>query len=229
MEAVQNPGLPRYLISQLQLVPALPREQRVELLAVAIPLASERQPPVVAVDSNPQMAPQVFLEAASGSFPALAFPLPFWLLSPSKLFCLSTTPVSFAIFSSHSLVLASGWEIFSISLEQQLIQVFPSVLALASPPLPQQILSFCCYPAILLTLPTHPFRCSTLPWPVSLSGSDLVISWVSGKGSVSSSTCLRPLWLWQPASVISSGSGLERRASPVGSFQIHRPIFPRRC
>jgi hypothetical protein len=88
----------------------------VELLAVAIPLASERQPPVVAVESNPQMAPQLFLEAASGSFPALAFLLLFWLLSPSQLFSLSMTPFSFAIFSSDPLVLASGWEIFSISL-----------------------------------------------------------------------------------------------------------------
>jgi hypothetical protein len=190
VEAVQNPGLPRYLISQLQPVPALPREQRVELLAVAIPLASERQPPVVAVDSNPQMAPPLFLEAASGSFPALAFLFLFWLLSPSKLFCLSMTPFSFAIFSSHPSVTASGWEIFSISLEHQLIQAFQSVLALASPPLPQQILSFCCYEAILLALPRHRFCCPILLLPAPLLGSDLVISRVSGKRSVSSSTCL---------------------------------------
>jgi hypothetical protein len=154
-EEAQNPGLPRYLISQLQPVPALPREQRVELLAVAIPLALARQPPVVAVKSNPQMAPQVFPEAVSESFPALgSLPL-FWLLSPSQLFCLSTTPFSLAIFSSHPLVSASGWEIFSISLEQQLVQAFPLVLALASPPLPRQILSpasFCYDAAILLTL-----------------------------------------------------------------------------
>src|SRR4029453_17387578 len=225
-EEAQNHGLPRYLISQLQPVPALPQEQRVELLPAAMPLASARQPSVVAMGSNPPMAPQHFLEAASGSFPALAFLFLFWLLSPSKLFCLSTTPFSFAIFSSHSLVLASGWKIFSISLEQQLIQAFLSVLALASPPLPHQILSFCCYPAILLTKPRHRFCCSTLPLPASLLGSDLVISWVSGKRFVASSTCLWPLWLWLPASVISSGSEMKRRSSRVGSLRIRRPIFP---
>src|SRR4029450_7325067 len=168
-EEAQNLGLPRYLISQLQPVPALPQEQRVELLPVAILLASARQPPVVAVDSNLEMAPQRFLEAASGSFPALAFLFLFWLFSPSQIFCLSTTPFSFAIFSSLPLVLASGWKVFSISLAQQLIQAFPSVLALASPPLPQQILSFCCYPAILLTKPRRRFCCSTLLSPASLS------------------------------------------------------------
>ncbi len=99
VEVVQNPALPRHLISQLQPALALPQEQRVELLPVAIPLALARQPPVVAVDSNPQMARQLFLEAASGSFPALVFLFLLWLLSPSKLFCLSTTPFSFAIFS----------------------------------------------------------------------------------------------------------------------------------
>ena len=175
-EEAQNPGLPRYLISQLQPVPALPQEQRVELLPVAIPLALARQPPVVAVDSNPQMALQLFLEAASESFPALAFLSLLWLLSPSNLFCLSTTPFSFAIFSSHPLVLASGWEIFSISLEQQLIQAFPSVLALASPPLPRQILLFCRYAANLLTKPRHRFCCPILLLQASLLGSDLVIS-----------------------------------------------------
>ena len=116
-EEAQNPGLPRYLISQLQPAPALPQEQRVELLSVAILRASARQPFVLAVDSNPQMAPQLFLEAGSESFPAVAFPFLFRLLSPSQIFCLSTTPFSFAIFSSHPLVLASGWEIFSISLQ----------------------------------------------------------------------------------------------------------------
>ena len=202
-EEARSPGLPRYLISQLQPVPALPQEPRVERLPVAIPLALARQPPVVAVDSNPQMAPQ--------------------------LFCLSTTPFSFAIFSSHPLVLASGWEIFSISLAQQLIQAFPSVWALASPPLPHQILLFCRYAANLLTKPRHRFCCSTLLWQASLSGSDLVISWVSGKCSVSSSTCCRPLWLWQPASVISSASEMKRRSSRVGFFRIRRPVFLRRC
>ena len=228
-EEARSPGLPRYLISQLQPVPALPQEPRVERLPVAIPLALARQPPVVAVDSNPQMAPQLFLEAASGSFPGVAFLFLFWLLSPSQLFCLSTTPFSFAIFSSHPLVLASGWEIFSISLAQQLIQAFPSVLALASPPLPQQILSFCCYEAILLALPRHRFCCSSLLLQASLLGSDLVICRVSGKRSVSSSTCCRPLWLWQPASVISSAWGIKIRVSRAGSFRIRRPIFLRRC
>ena len=228
-EEAQNPGLPRYLISQPQPVPALPQEQRVELLPVAIPMALARQPPVVALDANPQMAPQLFLEAASGSFPGVAFLFLFWLLSFSKLFCFSTTPFSFAIFSSHPLVLASAWEIFSISLAQQLIQAFPSVLALASPPLPQQILSFCCYAAILLTKPRDRFCCSTLLLQASLLGSDLVICRVSGKRSVSSSTCCRPLWLWQPASVISSASEMKRRSSRVGFFRIRRPVFLRRC
>ena len=162
-EEAQNPGLPRYLISQSQPVPVLPQEQRVELLPVAIPLASARQPRKPSGrGSNPRMALQLFLEAASESFPALAFLFLLWLLSPLQLFCLSTTPSSFAIFSSHPLVLASGWKIFSISLEQPLIRAFPSVWALASPPLPHQILSFCCYPAILLTKPRHRFCCSTL-------------------------------------------------------------------
>ena len=197
-----------------------------ELLPVAIHLALARQPPVVEVKSNPQMAQQLFLEAASGSFPALAF---LFLFSPSQIFCLSTTPFSFAIFSSHPLVLASGWEIFSISFEQQLIQAFPSVLSLAFPPLPRQILSLCCYAATLLTKPGHRFCWSTLLSPASLSGSGLVISWVSGKRFVSSSTCCRPLWLWQPASVTSSGSGMKIRASRVGFFRIRRPIFLPRC
>jgi len=38
MEAVQAPGLPRYLISRLQLVLAPPQEQRPELLPAAIAL-----------------------------------------------------------------------------------------------------------------------------------------------------------------------------------------------
>ena len=200
-----------------------------ELLPVAIFLALARQPRVVAVKSNPQMAQQLFLETASGSFPAVAFLFLFRLLSPLQIFCLSTTPFSFAIFSSHPLVLASGWEIFSISLGQQLIQAFPSVLALASPPLPRQILSLCCRAATLLTKAKHRFRCSTLLSPASLSGSDLVISRVSGKRFVSSSTCLRLLWFCVLASAISSESGSEKRAFRAGSFRIRRPIFLPRC
>ena len=227
-EEAQDPGLPRYLISQLQPVPVLPQE-RVELLPAAIPLALARQPRVMAVKSNPQVAQQLFPEVASGSFLALAFLLLFWSLSPSQIFCLSTTPFSFAIFSSHSLVLASGWEIFSISLEQQLIQAFPSVLVLASLPLPRRILSLGCYAATRLTKPGHRFCCSTLLSPASLLGSDLAISRVSGKRSVSSSTCCRPLWLLQPPSAISSGSESEKHAFPVGFFRIRRPIFLPRC
>ena len=201
-EEAQNPGLPRYLIFRLQPVPALLPEQRVELLpmATAPELARHPQKPS-GRGSSPRMAPLVFLEAASESFPALAFLFLFWLLSPSQIFYLWTTPFSFAIFSSHLLVLASGWETFSISLEPQLIQAFRSVLALAFPLLPPQILSPAspCYdPAILLTfarLRRVPFPSSNLLLPASLSGSDLVISRVPGKRSVSSSTCLPPLWL----------------------------------
>lgn len=185
--------------------------------------------------SSPRMAPQVFLEAASESFPALAFLFLLWLLSPSQIFYLSPRPFSFAIFSSRPLVLASGWETFSISLEQQLIQAFRSVLALAFPLLPPRILlpaSLSYDPAILLTfarLRRVPSPSPNLLLPASPSGSDLVISRVPGKRSVSSSTCLTPLCLWQPASLISSGSGMERRASRVDSFRIRRPIFLRRC
>src|SRR4029450_2458064 len=150
-------------------------------------------------------------------------------------------PLSFAIFSSHLLVLASDWEIFSISLEGQLIQAFP--LALASPPLHHQILSaaFFCYDLAtlltlatllspsLLALPTYRFRWSTLPSPASLSESDSAISWVSGKRSVFSSLCLRPLLPWQRASWSASASGMERRASRVDSFRIGRSIFLPRC
>lgn len=238
-EEAQSPGLPRCLIFQLQLVPALPQEQRVELFPVAIARALARPPPGAAVKSSPQTAPQVLLEAASESFPALALLFLCWLLSQS--FCLSTRPFSFAIFSSHLLVLALDWKIFSISSEGQLNQAFP--LALASPPLHHQFLSaasFCCDLATLLplamlpspsllTLPTYRLRCSTLLSPASLSESDSVISWVSGKFSVFSSICLRPLLPWHRASVISSGSGLERRASRVGSFRIRRSIFLPRC
>ena len=226
-EEAQDPGLPRYLISQLQPVPVLLQE-RVELLPAAIALALARQALVMAVKSNPQVAQQLFPEVASGSFLALAFLLLFWLLSPSQIFCLSTTPFSFAIFSSHSLVLASGWEIFSISLEQQLIQAFPWVLGLASLPLPRRILSLGCYAATRLTKPGHRFCCSTLLSP-ALLGSDLAISRVSGKRSVSSSTCCRPLWLLQPPSAISSGSESEKHAFRAGSFRIRRPIFLPRC
>ena len=119
MEAVQAPGLPRYLISRLQLVLAPPEEQRSELLPAAIALELEPQTPAVAADSNPQVVPQVFLEPALESFPALAL-LFFRLISPSQLFCLPIR-FSFAMFSSPPSVLASGWETFSISLEQQLI------------------------------------------------------------------------------------------------------------
>jgi hypothetical protein len=185
----------------------------VELFPVAIAPALARPPPAAAVESSPQMAPQVFLEAASESFPALVFLFLCWLLSLSQSFCLLRRPFSFAIFSSHLLVLALEWEIFSISLEQQLIQASP--LALASPPLARQILSpvsFCYDVAILLTLamlpsqsllalPTYRFCCPTLRLPASLSESDSVISWVSR---------------------------LERRASRVGFFRIRRPIFPPR-
>ena len=229
-EVVQNPALPRHLISQLQPVLALPQKQRVELLPVAIPLEWARQALVAPVKSNPQMTSQVFLEVASGSFPALAFLFLLWQLSTSRIFCLLTTPFSFAIFSSHFLVSASGWEIFSIYLEQQLAQAFPSVLALASRHLPHhQILSpasFCCDAAILLKLATFRFCCSTLP---SLSELESVISWVSEKHSVSSSTCLPPLWLWRPALVISSELGMETLASRAGFFRVHRPVFLRRC
>ncbi len=229
-EVVQNPALPRHLISQLQPVLALPQKQRVELLPVAIPLEWARQAPVAPVKSNPQMTSQVFLEVALGSFPALAFLFLLWQLSTSRIFCLLTTPFSFAIFSSHSLVSALGWEIFSISSEQQLAQAFPSVLALASRHLPHHQTfspaSFCCDAAILLTLAPYRFCCSTL---LSLSELESVISWVSEKHSVSSSTCLPPLWLWRPALVISSESGMETLASRAGFFRVHRPVFLRRC
>ena len=228
-EEAQNPGLPRYLISQSQPVPVRPQEKRVELLPVATPLASARQPPVVAEKPKSQLSAQIFLEEASESFPASAFLFLVELLSLSLLFCLWKIPFPFAIFSSLPLVLASGWEIFSISLEQQLIQAFPSVLALASPRLPHQSLPFYCCPAIPLALPTRQFRYPTLLWPASLSGSDLMISWVSGKDSVSSSTYSRSLWLWQPASMMSSVSGTKRREPLVGSFRIRRPTFLRRC
>ena len=229
-EAAQNPGLPRYLISQLRLVPVLPQEQRVERLPVAIPPEWAQPAPVAPVKSNPQMTSQVFLEVASGSFPALAFLFLLWLLSTSRIFCLLTTPFSFAIFSLHPLVSASGWEIFSISLEQPLARAFPSILALASRHLPHhQIFSpglFCCDAAILLTLATYRFCCSTL---LSLSELESVISWVSEKCFVSSSTCSRPLWLWQPALVISSESAMETLVPRAGFFRVRRPVFLRRC
>src|SRR4029453_2355803 len=138
MEAVQAPGLPRYLISRLQLVLAPPQEQRPELLPAAIALELEPQPPAVAADSNPQVVPQVFLEPALESFPALA--LLFFRLNSPSLFCLLIR-FSFAMFSSPPSALASGWETFSISLEKQLTQASPSVLALASPHLPHQTFS----------------------------------------------------------------------------------------
>jgi len=227
MEAVQALGLPRYLISRLQLGLAPREEQRLELLPVASALELEPQTPAVAADSNPQVVPQVFLEAALESFPALAL-LFFRLISPSHLFCLLIR-FSFAMFSSHPSALALGWETFSISLEQQLIQASPSVLALASPHLPHQTLSLCCYARIPFALPTYRFCRSilllrALPW-----GWDSVISRVSGTHSVSSSICFPPLWFWPPALVISSGLGMKKCASRAGLFRIRRLIFPRRC
>src|SRR5436189_2612 len=109
VEVVQNPALPRHLISQLQPALALPQEQRVELLPVAISPEWARPAPVAPVKSTPQMTSQVFLEVASGSFPALAFLFLLWLLSTSRILCLLTTPFSFAIFSSHSLASATGF------------------------------------------------------------------------------------------------------------------------
>ena len=199
------------------------------LLPVAIPPEWARPAPVAPVKSQPQMTSQVFLEAASGSFPALTFLFFLWLLSTLRILCLLTTPCSFSIFSSHSLVSASRWEIFSISLEQPLIQAFPSVSALASRHLPHHQIfspgSFCCDAVILLTLATYRFCCSTL---LSLSELESVISWVSEKRSVSSSTCLPPLWPWQPALVISSESGMETLVSRAGFFRVRRPVFVRR-
>ena len=226
MEAVQTPGLPRYLISRLQLVLAPPEEQRQELLPAAIALELEPQTPAVATDSNPQVVPQVFLEAALESFPALAL-LFFRLISPSQLFCLLIR-FSFAMFSSHPSALASGWETFSISLEKQLTQASPPVLALASPHLPHQTFSPCCYAMILFVLPAYRF-CRSIPLLPALPwGWDVVIPRVSGTHSVSSSICFPPFWFWQPALVISSGLGMKR-ASRAGFFRIRRLIFPRRC
>jgi len=225
MEAVQAPGLPRYLISRLQLVLAPPQEQRPELLPAAIALELEPQPPAVAADSNPQVVPQVFLEPALESFPALAL-LFFRLISPSQFFCLLIR-FSFAMFSSHPSALALGWETFSTSLKQQSTQASPSVLALVSPHLPHQTLSPCCYAMILFALPAYRFCRSTLLLPALPWGWDSVISRVSGTHSVSSSICFPHVWFWQPALVISSGLGMKKRASRFGFFRIRRLIFPR--
>ena len=128
MEAAQAPGLPRYLISRLQLVLARPQEQRAELLlrrAAGVGTATARGGGGLESSGGSQVFLEPALELFSG-FGVAFFPVAF----PS-LFCLLIR-FSFAIFSSHPSVLASGWETFSISLEQQLTQAFPSVLALAS-------------------------------------------------------------------------------------------------
>ena len=195
MEVVQTPGLPRCLTSRSRLVPALPQEQRVEPLPAAIRLESAPQSPVAALGSILQMAQEIFRKAASGSFPVLASLFLFWLLSPSQLFCLPTTRFSFSIFSSSLLVLASGSEIFSISLQPELVrapQSRGSILALGLPPLRRQILSPISIWEPAIRPASAMLRSRSLPFllPVSPSGSGSVISWAWGTRFVSSSTCL---------------------------------------
>ena len=214
MEVVQAPGLPQYLISRSRPAPVLPEGRRVELWPGAIRLELAPQSPVVASGTTPQMAQETLLEAAPGSFPVLAFLFLFCLLSLSQLFLFLTTRFSFAIFSSSLLVLASGSEISWISLKRQLVwarQSRGSVLAFGLPPLRQVLSPTSIFekPAIPLTRAILRFRSSPFLLPISPSGS--VISWAMGTHSVSSSTCLFPLWLWQLGSPILPASGFFRR------------------
>ena len=231
-EVVQVPGLPQYRISRLQLVPVLPQKQRVELWPAATRPELAPELPGVAAGSNPRMVLRIFPEAALESFPAWALLFLFWLFSPWQLSCLLRLLFSFAIFSSH--VLASGSGIFSISLEQLLIQASRPVLSSASLPLPYRTLlpaSFCYDPAILpiLSMPRSPFP--AFPTPLLLTSllvSDSAIFGESGTGSVSSSICFCPSWLWQRVSVTSSESG-RKKVWPPGSFRIRRSAVLRYC
>ena len=115
MEAVRSLPPAPGPISRLQLGLALPQYQRVEFLTLAmLLLASALELRAAAVESGFQIALR-FSPKASESFPASASLFSLRLLSLSPLFFAPARLVSFAIFSSRVLILASDSEFFSIS------------------------------------------------------------------------------------------------------------------
>src|SRR5947208_10926921 len=141
--AARNLDLLRTQISRLQLGLALPQDQRVEFLTLAMLLASALELRATAVESGFQIALR-FSPKASESFPASASLFSLRSLSRSPLFFAPARLVSFAIFSSRVLILASDSEVFSISAKWQLPQAFRLVLASELLPLARQILSPAC-------------------------------------------------------------------------------------
>ena len=173
--AARNLDLLRTQISRLQLGLALPQYQRVEFLTLAMLLASALELRAPAVGSGFRIALRFFLKA-SAFFPVSASL--FSLRSLSPLFFAPARLVSFAIFSSRVLILASDSEFFSISAKWQLPQAFRLVLASELLPLARQILS------------------STSPYE------DAAILWGLAKSQFRPPTFLLPVWLLQLGWVI---------------------------
>ena len=177
MEAVRSLRPAPGPISRLQLGLALPQDQHVEFLTVAMLLALALQLRAAAVESGFQIALR-FSPKASESFPASASLFSLRSLSLSPLFFPPARLVSFAIFSSRVLILASDSEFFSISAKWQLPQAFRLVLASELLPLARQILS-----------PTSPYE-------------DAAILWGLAKLQFRPPTFLLPVWLLQLGWVI---------------------------
>ena len=141
MAEAPDPAPPRPRIFRLQPVLALPQDQRVEFWTAAMLSASARQPRAAAVGSGSRTGRYFLPEVALESFPALAFLLLSQFLSLSQFLCVLKSLLSFAFFSSLILALASGSQIFSISLKRQSVRAFRWALALGLPPLSHRIFS----------------------------------------------------------------------------------------
>ena len=177
MEAVRSLRPAPGPISRLQLGLALPQDQRVEFLMLAMLLASALELRATAVESGFRIALRFFLKA-SAFFSVSASLFSLRSLSLSPLFFAPARLVSFAIFSSRVLILASDSEFFSTSAKWQLPQAFRLVLASELLPLARQILS-----------PTSPYE-------------DAAILWGLAKLQFRPPTFLLPVWLLQSGWVI---------------------------
>ena len=141
MAQAPDPAPPRRRIFRLPPVLALPPDQLVEFWTAAMLSASARQPRAATVGSGSRTARYFLPEVASEFFPALAFLLLSQFLSLSRLSCVLRALFAFAFFSSLISALASGSQIFSISLKRQSVRAFRWALALGLPPLSHRIFS----------------------------------------------------------------------------------------
>src|SRR5438132_1638248 len=192
MEAVRSVRPAPGPISRLQLGLALPQDQRVEFLMLAMLLASALE-----------LRATAFFSVSASLFSLRSLSLSPLFFAPARL-------GSFAIFSWRVLILAPDSEFFSISAKWQLPQAFRLVLASELLPLARQILS----PtspyedaAILWGLAKLQFRPPTFLLPVWLLQSGWVILLLSQRPGFCSSIFPLPASLSESDWAISAAEG----------------------